>query len=86
LCVSSLTTKPSTSWDQLESSHFGSHRLCMSLTQHVRRLFESIAFHNGESLNDFSLHLIKMVHEVEILGDPYESWKVTAKYLCIIPK
>jgi hypothetical protein len=27
-----------------------------------------------------------MVHELEILGDPIESWKVTAKYLCIVPK
>jgi hypothetical protein len=56
------------------------------LTQHIRRQFESIAFHDGESVNDFSLHLMKMVHELEILGDPNESWKVAAKYLCIVPK
>jgi hypothetical protein len=33
----------------------------------------SIAFHDSESLDDFSLHLMKMVHELEILGDPDES-------------
>jgi hypothetical protein len=43
-------------------------------------------FHDGESLDDFELHLAKMVHELEILGDPEELWKVATRYLCVVPK
>jgi hypothetical protein len=52
----------------------------------VRRQYESISFNNGESLDDFALRLAKMVHELEILGDPEEPRKVAAKYLRIVLK
>jgi hypothetical protein len=55
----------------------------MSWAQRVRKQYENIAFHDGE---DFALHLAKMVHELEILGDPEEPRKVAAKYLRIVPK
>jgi hypothetical protein len=32
-------------------------------------------------LDDFALRLAKIVHEMEILGDPKEPRKVAAKYL-----
>jgi hypothetical protein len=52
----------------------------------VRRQYESISFNNGESLDDFALRLAKMVHELEILGDPEEPRKVAAKYLRVVLK
>jgi hypothetical protein len=73
--------------DQLESSCLGSDRACMLSAQRVRRRqYENIAFHDDESLNDFDLHLAKMVHELEILGDPEEPQKVAAEYLRVMPK
>jgi hypothetical protein len=64
----------------------GSDRARMSSAQRVRRQYENISFLDGESLDDFMLRLGKMVHELEILGDPEESCKVAAKYLRIVPK
>jgi hypothetical protein len=58
----------------------------MSSAQRVRRQYENIVFHDGESLDDFALRLAKMVHELEILGDPEEPRKVAAKYLRVVPK
>jgi hypothetical protein len=84
----SLALKPSAkaAWDKLESSHLGSDRARMATTQRVRWQYKSIAFHDGESLDDFALRLTKMVHEMEILGDPEELRKVVAKYLWVVPK
>jgi hypothetical protein len=45
-----------------------------------------LRFMTGESLDDFALRLAKMVHELEILGDPEEPRKVAAKYLRVVPK
>jgi hypothetical protein len=86
--AASLASKPTAkaAWDQLESSRLGSDRARMSSAQRVRRQYENIVFHNGESLDDFALRLAKMVHELEILGDPEEPRKVAAKYLCVVPK
>jgi hypothetical protein len=52
----------------------------------VRAWRRHITFHDGESLDDFTLHLAKMVHEKEILGDLEEPRKVAAKYLRVILK
>jgi hypothetical protein len=86
--AASLASKPSTkaAWDQLESSRLGFDRACMLSAQRVRRQYENIAFHDGESLDDFALRLAKMVHELEILDDLEEPRKVSAKYLRVVPK
>jgi hypothetical protein len=86
--AASFASKPfaKVAWDQLESSCLGSDRAHMASAQHVRRQYENITFHDSESLDDFALRLAKMVHELEILGDPEEPRKVAAKYLRVIPK
>jgi hypothetical protein len=55
--AASLTSKPTgkVAWDQLESSRLSSDHARMSSTYHVRRQYENIVFHDGESLNDFAL-------------------------------
>jgi hypothetical protein len=58
--ATSLTSKSSAkgAWDLLESSRLRSDRVRMSSTQRVRRQYENI-FLDGESLDDFALHLRK---------------------------
>jgi hypothetical protein len=86
--TSSLVSKPfmKAAWDLLESARLGYDRARMSSVHRVRWQYENVSFLDGESLDDFALCLGKMVHELEILGDPEESRKVAAKYLCIVPK
>jgi hypothetical protein len=86
--AASLTLKPSVkaAWDQLELSCLNSDHARMATTQCVRRQYENIAFHDNESLDDLALRLAKMVHEMEILGDPKELRKVAAKYLRVVLK
>jgi hypothetical protein len=86
--AASLASKPTAkvAWDQLESSRLSSDRARLSSAQRVRRQYENIAFHDGESLDNFALRLAKMVHKLEILGDPEEPRKVAAKYLRIVLK
>jgi hypothetical protein len=86
--ASSLASKPSAKamWDLLESARLSSNHARMSSAQRVRRQYENISFLDGESLDGFVLRLGKMVHELEIPGDPEEPRKVAAKYLFVMPK
>lgn len=48
--------------------------------------YEDIAFHDGESVDDFSICLSSMVMQLQILGDPELADKVVHKYLRVAPK
>lgn len=86
--ASSLTSKESAkaAWDHLAAARLGSDRARVAAAQRVRKQYENIAFHDGESLDDFAARLHKLVHELEVLGDPEEPRKVAAKYLRVVPK
>jgi hypothetical protein len=49
----------------LESSHFGSDRARL-LAPCIWRQYKNISFLDGMSRKDFALHLVKMLHELEI--------------------
>ena len=86
--ASSLASKETAkdAWASLEASRRGSDRARMASAQRVRQQYENIKFMEGESLDDFALCLGKMVHELEVLGDPEPDRKVVAKYLRVVPK
>ena len=85
--ASTLASKDSAkaAWEALEASRLGSDRARMASAQRIRRQYENITFADGESLDDFALRLGKMVHELEVLGDPEPEHKVVAKYLRVVP-
>jgi hypothetical protein len=45
----------------------------------MRRQYENTPFLDGESHDDFAPHLGKMVHELEILGDPEDPRKIAVR-------
>lgn len=47
----------------------------------VRTEYESIAFRDGESVEDFAMRLTAIVNQLAILGDPEPANKVVEKYL-----
>jgi hypothetical protein len=47
--------------------------------------YEMISFRDGESVDDFALHLSRIVHQLEVLGDLVNDDKVVAMYLHMVP-
>ena len=59
----------------------GDDRVRKSTAQNLRVEYEQINFKDGESVEDFALHLSNIVQRLAILGDPEPEAKVFAKYL-----
>jgi hypothetical protein len=81
--VPTLATKPSAkaAWEAVQTMRIGDERVRKSTAQSLRAEYEQIAFHDGESVEDFSLRLSNIVQRLAILGDPELESKVVAKYL-----
>lgn len=81
--VPTLATKPSAMevWEAIRSMRIGDERVRKSTAQSLRAEYEQITFHDGESIEDFALHLSNIVQRLAILGDPETESKVVAKYL-----
>ena len=45
----------------------------------------AISFRDGELIDDFAMRLTRIVHQLEVLGDPVDDAKVVAKYLQVVP-
>jgi hypothetical protein len=59
----------------------GDERIRKASAQKVRHDYETLAFRDGESVEDFALRLSGMVSQLAILGDPEPEEKVVQKYL-----
>ena len=70
----------------------GCHTMRMGVTpvhkakaQSLRKEFESIAFHNGESVDNIAMRLTGLVNNLHILGDKLNEEKVVEKFLRVVP-
>jgi hypothetical protein len=51
-----------------------------------RREFEELRFKPGESIEDFSIRLVAIINDLELLGDPQDEYKAVLKFLRIVPR
>ena len=56
-----------------------------AFAKRLHKEYESLAFRDGEAVEDFTLRLTEMVNQLEILGDPEPATKVVARYLRAAP-
>ncbi|XP_072147529.1 uncharacterized protein [Setaria viridis] len=78
-----LTNKESAkaAWEAIRTMRIGDDRVRKSTAQALRAEYEQISFRDGESVEDFALHLSNLVQRLAILGDPEPEEKVVRKYL-----
>jgi hypothetical protein len=57
--ISTLASKPLTkeAWESIKIMRIGWERVCKASSQKVQREYEQLAFHDGESVEDFSMRL-----------------------------
>jgi hypothetical protein len=73
-------------WETIKMMRLGCERVREAKAQTRRREFEELKFKTGESIEDFSIRLVAIINDLELLGDPQDEYKAVLKYLRIVPK
>jgi hypothetical protein len=73
-------------WDAIATIRVGADRMRVSKAQNLRKEYEALLFKAGETIDEFAMWLQKIVHQLEVLGDPIDDGMVIHKYLRAIPK
>nr|CAH67708.1 H0512B01.3 [Oryza sativa] len=86
--ISLLATKDSAkdAWDAIKVMRVGVDRVRKAKAQQLRWEYESISFHDGESIDDFALRLTSLVSQLGTLGERIEEQNVIEKFLRVVPE
>ena len=63
----------------------GVDRIREATAQRLRKEFEQISFHDGETLDAFGMRITSIVNNLRTLGDTVEEVKVVQKILREVP-
>jgi hypothetical protein len=81
--ASQATTKGA--WDTIKVMRIGDDRVREATAQTLLRQLESAAFKEGESMEEFSMHLSDMVQHLATLGETVDETKVVIMFLRSVP-
>jgi hypothetical protein len=86
--LASLAVKATTAeaWEAVRSLRIGSEAVWNARAQRLRTEFESIRFKEGESIDDFTMHLGSLVAALGTLGEVIKEQQVVQKLLRVVPK
>jgi hypothetical protein len=73
-------------WEALRSLRIGSEAVQNARAQRLRTEFESIRFKEGETVDDFTMHLGSLVTELGTLGEVIKEQQVVQKLPQVVPK
>jgi hypothetical protein len=79
--ISAVATKPSAkaAWECVKTMRVGDERIRKTTAQKLRREYESLAFRDGEAIEDFAMRLTGVVNQLATLDDPEPDPKVVLK-------
>ncbi|XP_071680544.1 uncharacterized protein [Lolium perenne] len=72
-------------WEAIRAMRVGSDRVRKGKVQQLKKEFEMISFHDGESVDDFALCLTNLVTSLATLGAPIDETQVVEKFLRVVP-
>jgi hypothetical protein len=73
-------------WEVVRSLRIGNEAVRNARAQRLRTEFESIRFKEGESVDDFTMHLDSLVAALGTLGEVIKEKQVVQKLLRVVPK
>jgi hypothetical protein len=73
-------------WEAVRSLRIGSEAVRNARAQRLRTEFESIRFKEGETVDNFTMHLGSLVAELNTLGEVIKEQQVVHKLLRVVPK
>jgi hypothetical protein len=72
--------------DAVKSMRAGNDRVKFVSLQHLLKEFENIAFHDGASVDDFTMRMNELIFSLCELSEEMLDSCIVRKILCIIPK
>jgi hypothetical protein len=72
-------------WEAVRSLRIGSEAVRNARAQRLKTEFGSIRFKEGESLDDFAMHLGSLVAALDTLGEVIKEQQVVQKLLRVVP-
>jgi hypothetical protein len=81
--LASLATKRSaqSAWEAIKSHRIGVQRVRDANADQLRKEFDHIRFKDGESVNDFSMHLTRLTNNIVVLGGKITKPEIVKKLL-----
>jgi hypothetical protein len=81
--LASLATKRSaqSAWEAIKSHRIGVQRVRDANADQLRKEFDRIRFKDGESVNDFSMHLTGLTNNIVVLGGKITKPEIVKKLL-----
>jgi hypothetical protein len=73
-------------WEAVRSLHISNEVVRNTRAQRLRTEFESICFKEGETVDDFPMHLGSLVTELNTLGEVIKEQHVVQKLLRVVLK
>jgi hypothetical protein len=73
-------------WEVVKSLRIGNEAVRNARAQRLRTEFENIRFKEGESVDDFTMHLDSLVAALGTLGEVIKEKQVVQKLLRVVPK
>jgi hypothetical protein len=83
--ISTLVTKSSKkeAWDSIKMTRIKGEHLRKASAGKLWRDYMQLAFYDGDSVEDFTMHLTSMMNKLTTLGDTKPDDMIVAKYLRI---
>lgn len=73
-------------WEAVKKMRVGDDRVKSANVQRLLKEFENVAFHDGESVDDFAMRINGLVASLRELGEAMEDSRVVKKILRVVPK
>ena len=82
-----MANKPSAraAWEDLKTANLGVERMRRAQADTLRRVFDSLVFKDGESIDEFSVRINRVVQQRRTLGDEVDEVTVVRKFLQALP-
>jgi hypothetical protein len=86
--LASLLTKHTaqSAWEVIKSRRIGVHRMRDANAEQLRKDFNNIRFKDGESVDNFSMHLTGLANNIAVLGGKISEPEIVKKMLHATPK
>ncbi|RLM69158.1 hypothetical protein C2845_PM17G10780 [Panicum miliaceum] len=73
-------------WDTVKKIRHSDDRMKAASVQRLMKQFETLVFHDGESVDDFAMRINGLIASMRELDEEMEDSRIVKKVLCVVPK
>jgi hypothetical protein len=86
--LGSIMSKPSAKavWALIILRNVGVYWVCKAKASSLKDEFDSISFHDGESVDNFGAHIGQITNQLAVIGFEYQEEDIVHRFLLALPK